>query len=70
MCEAPGHDGCVQAIAKLGREVVQLVVALVIEEATWEVAAEAQEMSVSTAQRAVKKAFDRIRARLKARGHR
>jgi DNA-directed RNA polymerase specialized sigma subunit len=64
------REDLIAAISQEGSEVAALVVALVIEEATWEAAAEARQMSVSTAQRKVKKAFERIRARLETRGHR
>ncbi len=59
----------VDAMSREDDEVVALVIALVIDEATWEVAAEARQMSVSTAQRRAEKAFKRMRARLIARGH-
>ncbi len=59
----------VDAMSQEDDEVVALVIALVIDDATWEVAAEARQMSVSTAQRRAEKAFKRMRARLIARGH-
>lgn len=60
----------IDAFSQEDNEVVALVIALIIEDETWEVAAKAQQMSVSTAQRRVKKAFERMRARLIARGQR
>jgi DNA-directed RNA polymerase specialized sigma subunit len=63
------REDLIDAMSQEDDEVVALVIALVIDDATWEVAAEARQMSVSTAQRRVEKAFKRMRARLSARGH-
>jgi DNA-directed RNA polymerase specialized sigma subunit len=60
----------IDAMSQEDSKVVALVFALVIQDETWEVAAQAEEISVSTAQRRVEKAFKRMRARLIALGQR
>jgi DNA-directed RNA polymerase specialized sigma subunit len=63
------REDLIDAMSQEDDAVVALVIALVLDDATWEVAAKARGISVSTAQRRVKKAFERMRARLSARGH-